>query len=124
MKFVGKTLIEYFIALKVFLAVIFFLTFIIVVMRLSSDFPPGVQTLLSLVGVVLIGLAGWSAVSRRGFNVKQTGLVGFLLSFATHWSLPIFHSVREMFFLLLLNSVIFSVIAILGAWLATKLKAN
>lgn len=124
MRFAGKTLTEYFRASKVFLAVIFFLTFIIIVLRLSSDFPSGVQTLLSLIGIVFIGLVGWSVVSRRGFNVKQTGFLGFLLSFGTHWSLPIFHSTREMFFLLVINSVIFSVIAVFGAWLATKLKAN
>ena len=124
MKFAGKTLTEYFTASKIFLAVIFFLTFIIVVLRLFSDFPSGVQTLFSLVGGAFIGLVGWSAMSRRGFNVKQSGFIGFFISFGTHWSLPIFHSTRDMFFLLLLNSVIFSVIAILGAWLARKLKAN
>lgn len=124
LKVIGKTLNEYFTASCRFLITIFIITVIIVFLRLFSDFSSSIQSLLSLGGVVFIGLAGWSVMRNHGFNLRQAAFVGFLLSFGTHWSLPIFHNVQEIFFLLLINTAIFSVIAIFGAWLATNLKAD
>lgn len=124
LKVVGKNLNEYFTASWRFLATIFIITVTIVFLRLFSDFPSSIQSLLSLGGVVFISFAGWSVVRNHGFNLRQAVFVGFLLSFGTHWSLPIFHNVQEVIFLLFINTVIFSVIAIFGAWLATNLKAD
>ncbi|MGB6864129.1 MAG: hypothetical protein WBE11_00410 [Candidatus Aminicenantaceae bacterium] len=116
----NKTLNEYFTASCRFLATIFIITVIIVFLRLFSDFPSSIQSLLSLGGVVFIGLAGWSVVRNHGFNLKQAAFVGFLLSFGTHWSVPIFHRAGEVLYFILINSIIFSTVAVFGGWLAKK----
>jgi hypothetical protein len=122
LKIVSKTLNEYFTASWKFLATIFIITVIIVLLRLFSDFPSSIQSLLSLGGVVFIGLAGWSVVRNQGFNLRQAVFVGFLLSFGTHWSVPIFHRAGEELYFILINSIIFSFAAVFGGWLANKLK--
>ncbi len=122
MKFFGKTLIDYFAALWKYFATIFIIMAIVVFIRLSSDFPSALQTLLSLVGVVFLGLGGWSAVWNHRFNLKQVVIVGILLSFGIHWTLPIFHSAVEVMYLLLVNTLIYSVIVFCGACLATIFK--
>jgi hypothetical protein len=118
----SKTLNKYFTASWRFLATIFMITVIIVFLRLFSDFPSSIQSLLTLGGVVFIGLAGWSVVRNHGFNLKQAMFVGFLLSFGTHWSVPIFHRAEEVFYFILINSIIFSIAAVFGGLLANKFK--
>ena len=122
LKVMSKTLNEYFTASWRFLATIFIITVIIVFLRLFSDFPSSIQSLLSLGGVVFVGLAGWSAVRNHGFNLKQAVFVGLLLSFGTHWSVPIFHRAWEVLNFILINSIIFSIVAVFGGWLANKFK--
>ena len=120
MKVMGKSLYEYFMASKKFLAIIIILMIIIVALRLFY-YPPGVQTPLFLGGIVFIW-AGWSVVRYNGFNLKQAGFVGIILSFGVHWTLPIFHSVWEVLYLILINTIIYSVIVIFGGWLAKMIK--
>lgn len=122
LKVFGKNLNEYFTASWRFLATIFSITVIIVFLRSFSDFPSSIQSLLSLGGVVLIGLAGWSVVRNHGFNLKQAVFVGLLLSFGTHWSVPIFHRAGEVLYFILINSIIFSIATVFGGWLANKFK--
>lgn len=122
MRLFGRTLSEYFSASRVFLIIIIALTMIVVVLRIFSDLPSSIQLLFSLFGIIFMGLAGWSVVRNHGFNLHQAVAVGILLSVGIHWTLPIFHSVKEVFFLLLLNTMIYSVIVFIGAWLATKSK--
>lgn len=122
MKVMSKTLNEYFTASWRFLATIFIITVIIVLLRLFSNFPSSIQSLLTLGGVVFIGFAGWTAVGNYGFNLKQAVLVGLLLSFGTHWSVPIFHKAWEVLYFILINSIIFSIAAVFGGWLAKMFK--
>jgi hypothetical protein len=122
LKVMNKTLNEYFTASWRFLATIFIITVIIVFLRLFSDFPSSIQSLLSFSGVVFIGLAGWSVVRNHGFNLKQAVFVGLLLSFGTHWSVPMFHRAGEVLYIILINTIIFSAVAVFGGWLANKLK--
>ena len=122
MTFAGRTFSEYFSASKKFLAITFVLAVISVAGRLSGYYPPGVQLLLLLLGLVVLGWAGWTAVRCDGFNLIQTGLVGFFLSFGSHWALPIFHSLGELTYLFLANSVIFVGVTGLGGLLAKKIK--
>ena len=91
-------------------------------LRLFSNFPSSIQSLLTLGGVVFIGFAGWTAVGNYGFNLKQAVLVGLLLSFGTHWSVPIFHKAWEVLYFILINSIIFSIAAVFGGWLAKMFK--
>ncbi len=120
MKVFGKTLYEYFMASKKFLAIIIILMIIIVVLRLFY-YPPGNQIPLFLGGIVFIW-AGWSVVRYRGFNLKQAGFVGLILSLGVHWTLPIFHSVWEVLYLILINTIIYSIIVIFGGLLAKMFK--
>lgn len=122
MKAMSKTLNKYFAASWRFLATIFMITVIIVFLRLFSDFPSSIQSLLTLGGVVFIGLAGWSVVRNHGFNLKQAAFMGLLLSFGTHWSVPIFHRAGEVLYFILINSIIFSIATVFGGWLANKFK--
>ncbi len=122
MKIMSKTLSEYFAASWRFLTLIFIIAVIIVFLRLVSDFPASIRSLLTLGGVVFIGWAGWSVVRNHGFNLKQTLFVGLLLSFGTHWSVPIFHRAGEGLYFILINSIIFSNLAVFGGWLAKTFK--
>jgi len=122
MKFAGKSLNEYFVASKKFLAIIFTVMVIIVVLRLSHHYPPGIQIPLGLLAVIVIGWGGWATVRDYGFNLKQVGFVGFLLSFGTHWALLILHSPWEVLYFFLVNSILYVVIAAFGGWLAKKFK--
>lgn len=123
MKVVGKTLNEHIASSWRLLAAISIITAIIVVLRLISNFPSRIQSVLVLGGVVFVGLAGWSVVRKHGFNLKQAAFVGFLLSFGTNWSVPIFHRGGEVPFLVIINSTIFCVIAAVGGWLAKRFKS-
>jgi hypothetical protein len=122
LKVMSKTLNEYFTASWIFLATIFIITVIVVFLRLVSNFPSSIQALLTVGGVVFVGLAGWSVVRNHGFNLKQAAFVGLLVSFGTHWSLPIFHRVGEVLYIILINSIIFSIVTVFGGWLAKKLN--
>jgi len=104
------------------LAITFILAVISVAGRLSDYYPSGIQLLLLLLGLVVLGRAGWTAVRYYGFNLIQTGLVGFFLSFGSHWALPIFHTIGELTYLFLVNSVIFVGVTGLGGLLAKKIK--
>ncbi len=118
MKVMSKTLNEYFVVSKNFLALIFIIMIFIVVFRLFSDVPPGIQTLLSFSGVIVFIWAGWSSVKHRGFDLKQVSIVGVLLSLGIHWSLPIFHGPWEVLYLIFINTVLYSIITVFGGWLA------
>lgn len=122
MTFAGRTLSEYFSTSKKFLAIIFIIAVVSVAGRLSDFYPPAMQLLLLLLGLVVLGRAGWTAVGHYGFDLVQTGLVGFLLSFGSHWALPIFHSIGELTYLFVVNSVIFVGVTGLGGLLAKKIK--
>ncbi len=117
----GKTLSEYFVVSRKFLVIVFILALISVVGRLSGYYPPAMQYLL-LLGLVALMWAGWTSVRKYRFTVIQTGMVGFLISFGSHWALPIFHGMGEVIYLFLLNSVIFVVITILSGFLARKIR--
>jgi len=122
MKIANKTLWEYFETSKKFLAIIFALTVISISWRLFYSYPPLIQNLGGLLVGIVAGWAGWAAVSNCRFNLKQVGLVGIFLPFATHWTLPIFHSAWEILILIIINTTIFSVATVLGGWLAKKFK--
>jgi len=118
MKIAGKSLNEYFVVSRNFLAFVFIIMISIVILRLSPDVPPGIQTLLSLLGGIVFVWAGWSSVRLHGFDLKQVSIIGLLLSLGVHWSLPIFHGAREVSYLILINSFVYSIIAVFGGLLA------
>jgi len=118
MKIAGKSLNEYFVVSRNFLAFVFIIMISIVILRLSPDVPPGIQTLLSLLGGIVFVWAGWSSVRLHGFDLKQVSIIGLLLSLGVHWSLPIFHGAREVSYLIFINSFVYSIIAVFGGWLA------
>ncbi len=121
MKIVGKTLNEYFVALKNYLVVIIILG-LVRMGELSFDYPPEIQTLGTILILIVIFLVGWSTVRKHGFNLKQVGIAGFVLSFGVHWTLPFFHIPLEIAYLFLINSILFVVISVLGGWVGEKFK--
>lgn len=122
MRLAGRTIDEYFVALKYFLAIIFVMAAILVTLRLFVGLPPEAQGPLAGVGAIIVGWGGWSAARNHGFNLKQVGFGGFLLSFGGHWALPIFHDLLEVVYLFFVNSVLYAAIAMAGGWLATLRK--
>ncbi len=121
MKFVGKTLGDYFTVLQKYLAIIIILGLVRVI-RLFVNYPPEIQFLGTILILVVTFLAGWETVREHGFNYKQTGFVGFLLSFGSHWTLPIFHNMWEMLYYFLVNSFVFIIMTIFGSWLTRMFK--
>jgi hypothetical protein len=122
MIFAGKTLKEYLTASRKYLAIIFFLTLITVLLRKLYVYPSIIQIVLLIFGLIVLGRAGWTTVRKLQFTILQVGFVGFILSFGAHWSLPLFHSIGEVLYLFIINSVINIVIVIAGGLLARKIK--
>jgi hypothetical protein len=118
MKIAGKALDEYLAASKNFWIALFIIIGLTVVIRLSSYDPAWIQTLLSISGALILIWAGWTSVRRHGFDLKQVSMVAFFLSLAVHWSLPIFHSAREVLYLIFINSFVYAVMAVFGGLLA------
>jgi hypothetical protein len=116
----GRTPRNYFLASREFLVVLLILSGISVIGRLTGNFSVFVG-FLPFVGLLLIGWAGWRAVRIHRFNIAQTSMVGFGLSFTSHWTLPIFHSVAETLLLFILNSIVFIAVTICGGVLAKKI---
>lgn len=113
MKFVGKTLQEYGTVGWKFFALVFFLQVMSTIWRVSGRDPSIMQNLLGLIVIILI-LVGWAVVRKHRFSLQQTAFMGFLLSFGTHWALPIFHNAGAVVYFFLVNSVLFSIITAFG----------
>ena len=117
----GRTPSEYFLASRWFLAAILLLAAASVVARLTGSFSVLVQY-LQLVAFPLIAWAGWHAVRRLGFSLSQAAIVGFVLSFGSHWTLLIFHGTAESLLLFVVNSTLFMAVALGGAILAKAVR--
>jgi len=115
----GRTSRDYYLASREFLAVVLILSGVSVIGRLTGYFSVLVQY-LPFVGIPVVGWAGWRAVRKHRFNLAQTAIVGFVLSFGSHWTLPIFHSASEIALLFAVNSIVFMAVAICGGFLAKK----
>jgi hypothetical protein len=122
MMFAGKTLKEYLVASNKYLAIIFFLTLITVLLRKFYVYSSIMQTILLLIGLIVLGWAGWTTARKLQFTIPQIGFIGFILSFGAHWSLPLFHSIGEVLYLFVINSVINVAIVIAGGSLSRKIK--
>lgn len=122
MKFAGKTLIEYFVASKKFLIIALILIGISVIWRLCYVYPAEIQTFITILGIFIVGWAGWTMVRAHGFSLKQTGFVGFLFAVVTFWALLIFHKIGEVLLLFIINTFIYILITLVGGWLAKKCK--
>lgn len=118
MKIAGKSFNEYLAISKSFWIALFLIMGLMVAIRRSTDIPVWTQTLLSVSGALVIIGAGWMSVKRHGFELRQVAIVALFLSLAVHWSLPIFHSAREVVYLIFINSFIYVAMAILGGLLA------
>lgn len=89
-----------------------------VILRKSGYSFPGLQSLMTLIFLVVIGLFGWLSVRRRYASLAQNILLGVILSFGSHWSLLLFHKGWEIPQLMVVNSAIFAFVAFLGGCLA------
>ena len=118
----GRTPSEYSLASGWFLAAIVVLAGMSVTARLTGSFSVLVQY-LQFVALPLIGSAGWHAVRKRGFNLTQAAVVGFVLSFGSHWTLPIFHGAAEIVSLFVVNSALFVAVALGGGGLAKWVRS-
>jgi hypothetical protein len=117
----GRTPRDYYLASREFLALILILSGVSVIGRLTGYLSVSVQNLPS-VGPLVIGWAGWRAVRKHGFNLAQTAIVGFVLSFGSHWTLPTFHGAAEISLLFVVNSIVFMIVALGGRFLAKKVR--
>jgi hypothetical protein len=53
------------------------------------------QNALGVLGVLVIATAGWVSVSRLGYRLRWTPVIGLLLSLGSHWSLFVVRSLAE-----------------------------
>ncbi len=118
MKIAGKSSYEYLVILKNFWIALFFIVGLTVVIRLSMHIPVWIQAFLSASGAVVLVRAGWAIVKRHGYDLRQISVVALVLSLAVHWSLPIFHGFREVLYLILINSAVYTAMVVCGGLLA------
>jgi hypothetical protein len=105
------------------LTMIFFLvvcsaTAINVIVRKSGYSVQGLQSLMMGTMLLVLGFFGWLSVRRYHSSLAQSILMGFVLSFGSHWSLPFFHKGREILQLIIINSAIFVLLVFLGGLFA------
>jgi len=110
-------------AKRIRLTMIFFLvvccaTAISVIVRKSGYSVQGLQSLMMGMMFLVLGLFGWLSVRRYLSSLAQCILMGFVLSFGSHWSLPFFHKEREILQLIIINSAIFVFLVFLGGLFA------
>ncbi len=118
MKIAGKAFNEYLAVSRNFWVTLLIITILMVAIRLSSFVPAWIQAVLSISGAVVLIRAGWTAVKRHGFDLRQVSMVALILSLAVHWSLPIFHSHREVAYLVFVNSLIYAAMVVFGGLMA------
>jgi hypothetical protein len=123
MKIAGKSFHEYLAVSRNFWIALFIIMGLTVVIRLSSYDPAWIQALLSISGALVLIWAGWSSVKRHGFELRQVSMVALILSLAVHWSLPIFHGSLEVFYLVFINSFVYTAMVVFGGLLA-KISAK
>lgn len=119
----GRTPSEYLLASRWFLGALLLLAGVSVVARLTGALSLLVQY-LQPASLPLIGWAGWHAVRKQRFGLSQAAVVGFVLSFASHWTLPIFHNAGESLSLFVVNSILFVVVALAGGGLARMVRSR
>ncbi len=110
-----------------FLVAMVVITMISVFGRDSAWYTSVVQAALFVLGVLLIAGAGWVSVSRLGYGLSWTPVVGLGLSVGSHWSLFLVHEPGEIPPLVLINSAILAALAFVGgcaAVLYRKLKVG
>ena len=117
----GKSLKEYIAMVWVFFILAAIIMAIVTALRLNNAATPGIQKLATLLGLAVIVCAGVSAVKDHRFNLLQTAFVGFLLSLTAAWALPLFHPPIEALYLLLINGVIYALVAVASGWVAKKI---
>ncbi|MHA2218578.1 MAG: hypothetical protein ACXACY_21845 [Candidatus Hodarchaeales archaeon] len=120
MKLGGKTLKEHIQASEKFIILALGLQIIIVILRLTNNSSRTIELLITILGVIIIIWAGWTMVKDYEFNLKQAGVIGFLISLATIWALPIFHSLSELIPIIVVNAILYVLLAGLGGWLAKR----
>jgi len=118
----GKTQNEYLNASKKYLVLIFCLTLITVLLRKFTVYSSGIHIVLLLVGLIILGRAGWATAREYRFNLLQIGIFGFILSFGSHWSLLFFHGPGEILNLFVINSIINVVIVTASGYAARRIK--
>jgi hypothetical protein len=121
MHLLNRPLSEYWAAVWKFFLLAFILVVVITLLRLNDAYPSNLETILTLVGLMIVIWAGVSVVRVRGFNLFQAALVGFILSLASAWSLPIFHPAGEAFFLFITNGIIYALVAVAGGWVGKRI---
>jgi hypothetical protein len=102
----------------IFFLVVCFATAISVIVRKSGYSLLGLQNLLMGALFLVVGLFGWLSVRRCHSSLAQSILMGFVLSFGSHWSLPFFHKGGEILQLFIVNSAIFVFVTFLGGCFA------
>lgn len=106
----------------IFLLVVCLATAISVVVRKSGYSFLGLQNLMILPMLIVLGLFGWLSVRRCNSSLAQNIWLGFILSFGSHWSLPLFHKGREILQLIMANSAIFAFVTFLGGCFAVLFR--
>jgi hypothetical protein len=80
------------------------------------------QATLLLVGLIVLGWAGWTTARKLQFTIQQIGFIGFILSFGAHWSLPLFHNIEEVLYLFVINSIIYVIVVTASGLFSRKIK--
>ena len=106
----------------IFFILICLITAVNVILRKSGHSLPIIQNIMLVILIVLLCLFGWLSVRKCNSSLILAFFSGLILSFGAQWSLPLFHKGKEIFQLLIVNSLIFAFVTVLGALLAIMMK--
>ncbi len=109
---------KYGLFLATFLGITVALTAISVLARLSVEDPSTIQSIVLVLGLLATLGAGWITIRTFRLRLRHCALLGLVLSFGSHWSLPVFHKGLEIVQLILLNSIIVAAMVFFGGCLA------
>lgn len=142
MNILGKSLKEYWHASKLFLAATLILTFVQIALgffdlsMLSANALFAISIVFIMISLVIAFVAGWFAVKKHKFNLKQVAFIGVLLVLVVIWLIPLSlpvdvsqMSALQLVFFYLVNTTILAAIniailvavAVFGGWVA-KIK--
>ena len=114
MKIFKKSLLNYLKDSGIFIAISLTIMILLTILRLLESSNPAIQSIVSIIGIIIIIWTGFRTIKVHGYKLIQTGFVGVLISLTTIWALPIFHSLIEVIYIAIINVCIYVILAIMG----------
>jgi hypothetical protein len=134
MEMFGKSLGECVQAVRTQILLVFIVVILQILALVSHQLILADANYIAVIALALIIWAGWASVRKHGFNLKQAAIAGITLFIPVSWApiviifvglpnLPIQLRILNSVILVLINLLIYVVFAVLGGWLAKKIRS-